>query len=101
VADSSILRPVSGILFWQNDIGKGFKLTKNISAYDTIRKTVFQIEWPSPTINLGDYNNDGFDDVLVYGSSYPFTTSNNSYDSLGWPNVQVTLNRAGETHETR
>ena len=100
--DSNFVKPINGLLVWLNDGGKGFKLYQNIPAVDTIRKVAFQLE-NSSTINIADFNGDGYKDVILYGSSVPFKVKNNKYDSAGWPigGYGLNLDQANTKYETR
>jgi len=101
VKDSSITDLINGITIWQNNQGKGFKFSQ-LNLLDTTNKLDFGPD-EEGGIGIGDYNGDGYKDILIYGTktSYIYNRFNQPIDSSYWSKSYRQYDYKNQIKETR
>jgi hypothetical protein len=107
VEDSTIKDWFNGIIIWKNNNGKN--LTYNhLSFDDTASKYLFAttgINTENNEISFGDYNNDGFKDIMIFGYKTKYRPTEKNLkpfiDSSMWAPFYKYYDRLNPIPETR
>ena len=88
---------LGGITLWMNDAGKGFKFN-HLKLTDSVNKFRFGNGDLGGSIGIGDFNGDGFKDILLYGTKAPYKARTDispaQQDSVLWDANYITEDNA-------
>lgn len=92
-ANDNIIDWLGGITLWINDAGKGFKFS-HLKLTDSVNKFRFGSNDGDGSIGIGDFNGDGYKDILLFGTNMPYRArtdiSTAQQDSVLWDANYIT-----------
>ena len=96
-ANDNIVDWLVGITLWMNDAGKGFKFN-HLKLTDSVNKFRFGNGDLGGSIGIGDFNGDGFKDILLFGTKAPYKARTDispaQQDSVLWDANYITEDAA-------
>ena len=88
---------LGGITIWMNDAGKGFKFS-HFKLTDSVNKFRFGSSDGDGSIGIGDFNGDGYKDILLFGTKSPYKARTDispaQQDSVLWDANYITEDTA-------
>ena len=92
-ANDNIIDWLGGITLWINDAGKGFKFS-HLKLTDSVNKFRFGSNDGDGSIGIGDFNGDGYKDILLFGTNMPYKARSDispaQQDSVLWDANYIT-----------